>query len=79
MERKVHLLIIFRGVGLLKFLQNKQNTLIRVLVRAEKIHKVVVNHLLQKKDIFCKLEQLKTSNNSWTWAAYDVSDEKAQT
>ena len=63
----------------MKFLKNKQNNLIRVLVRAEKTHKVVVNHLLQAKDIFCKLEQLKTSNNAWTWAAYDVSDEKPET
>lgn len=38
-----------------------------------------MNHLLQKVDIFCKLEQLKTSNNSWTWAAYDISDEKPET
>lgn len=71
--------LIFRGVGQLKFLQNKQNQLIRCLVRAEKTHKVVVNHLLQAKDIFCKLEPLKTSNNAWTWAAYDVSDEKPET
>lgn len=63
----------------MKFLKNKQNQLIRALVRAEKTHKVVINHLLQAKDIFCKLEQLKTSNNAWTWAAYDVSDEKPET
>lgn len=79
MERKVLFVLFFRGVGELKFLQNKQNNLIRLLVRAEKTHKVVVNHLLQAKDIFCKLEQLKTSNNAWTWAAYDVSDEKPET
>jgi len=63
----------------MKFLQNKQSKFIRALVRADKTHKVVVNHYLQSKDIFCKLEQLKTSNNSWTWAAYDVSDEKPET
>ena len=34
-----------------------------------------MNHYVMEKDIFCKLEQLKTSNNSWTWAAYDISDE----
>ncbi len=70
------ILFIFRGVGELKFLKNKQTQLVRVLVRAEKTHKVVMNHLIQAKDIFCKLEQLKTSNNAWTWAAYDVSDDK---
>jgi hypothetical protein len=63
-----------RGVGELKFLKHKTTGVIRVLVRAEKTHKCVMNHLLQAKQIFCKLEQLKTSNNSWTWAAYDASD-----
>lgn len=51
----------------------------RILVRAEKTHKCVVNHFVQKKDIFCQLEQMKTSNNAWTWAAYDISDEKPET
>ena len=37
-----------------------------------------MNHFVINKDIFCKLEQLKTSNNSWTWAAYDISDEKPE-
>jgi hypothetical protein len=77
--RKGSFYFIFRGVGELRFLQNKKNNLIRVLVRAEKTHKVVMNHLIQAKDIFCKLEQLKTSNNAWTWAAYDISDEKPAT
>lgn len=34
---------------------------------------------MQAKQIFCKLEQMKTSNNAWTWAAYDVSDDKPET
>lgn len=37
-----------------------------------------MNHFVIQKDIFCQLEQLKTSNNSWTWAAYDISDEKPE-
>ena len=37
-----------------------------------------MNHFVINKDIFCQLEQLKTSNNSWTWAAYDISDEQPQ-
>ena len=60
-------------------LKHKKTGLLRILVRAEKTHKCIVNHLLQTKDIFCKLEQMKTSNNAWTWAAYDISDEKAET
>ena len=37
-----------------------------------------MNHYVINKDIFCQLEQLKTSNNSWTWAAYDISDEQPE-
>ena len=37
-----------------------------------------MNHFVMQKDIFCKLEQLKTSNNSWTWASYDIADEKPE-
>ena len=37
-----------------------------------------MNHFVICKDIFCQLEALKTSNNSWTWAAYDISDEEPQ-
>ena len=68
-----------RGVGELKFIKHKKSGLIRILVRADKTHKCVMNHLVNRKQIFCQLEQLKTSNNSWTWAAYDISDETPQT
>ncbi len=34
-----------------------------------------MNHYVIKKDIFCDLVQQKTTNNSWTWAAQDISDE----
>ena len=43
------------GVGELKILKNKKTGLQRILVRAEKTHKCIVNHFLQKKDIFCQL------------------------
>jgi hypothetical protein len=38
---------LFRGVGDLKLLKNKSSNKIRLLVRAEKTHKIVANHLLQ--------------------------------
>lgn len=38
-----------------------------------------MNHYVITKDIFCQLQALKTSNNSWTWAAHDISDEKPET
>jgi hypothetical protein len=65
-----------RGVGELRFLRHKVTNFIRVLNRSEKTHKVVVNHLVIKQQTLGDLVQLKTSNNSWTWAAQDYSDEE---
>ena len=69
-------LAYFRGIGALKLLKNKNSGHIRILVRAEKTHKIVVNHLLQKRELLCNLEPMKTSKNAWTWAGYDISDEE---
>ena len=68
-----------RGVGELKLLKNKTSGLIRILLRVPTTHKLAMNHLVHRKQIFCELQQLKTSNNAWTWAAYDISDESPQT
>ncbi len=65
-----------RGVGELRFLKHKVSNMIRILSRAEKTHKCTVNHFPIKQDILGNLEQLKTSNNTWTWAAQDISDEE---
>ena len=63
-------------MGELRFLKHKVNGLVRVLSRTEKTHKVSLNHLPIKHDVLGILEQLKTSNNTWTWAAQDISDDK---
>ena len=68
-----------RGVGELRLLKHNKSNYIRILVRADKTHKCIMNHYVITKDIFCKLEQLKTSNNTWTWAAHDISDESPTT
>lgn len=60
----------------MRFLKHKTNFLVRLLNRAEKTHKVTVNHLPIKHDVLGVLEQLKTSNNTWTWAAQDISDDQ---
>jgi len=44
-----------RGVGELRFLRHKTSNYIRILVRADKTHRVIVNHYIITKDIFCKL------------------------
>ena len=68
-----------RGVGELRFLKHKTSGMIRVLNRAEKTHKCIMNHFtIRQEDVLGKLEQLKTSNNTWTWAAQDISDEVPQ-
>lgn len=63
----------------MRLLKHKTSGYVRVLVRADKTHKCVMNHFVIQKQIFCLLEQLKTSSNSWTWAAHDISDEKPET
>lgn len=65
-----------RGVGDLRLMKHKATNYIRVLVRNEKIHKCVMNHYIMRKDIFCELVNLPTGKNTWTWAAYDISDEE---
>jgi hypothetical protein len=49
MEIEVNNLLINRGVGDLKLLKNKNSGKIRLLMRADKTHKIVANHLLQRK------------------------------
>jgi hypothetical protein len=65
-----------RGKGELRLLKHKTSGMIRLLARAETTHKCIINHFAIRRDeLFGKLEQLKTSNNTWTWAAQDSSDE----
>jgi Ran-binding protein 1 len=63
-----------RGVGELRFLKHKVTHMIRILSRAEKTHKCTINHFPIRQDILGQLEKLKTSNNTWSWAAQDISD-----
>jgi hypothetical protein len=44
-----------RGVGELRLLKHKTSGYIRLLVRADKTRKCLVNHYVLTKDIFCKL------------------------
>lgn len=68
-----------RGKGELRFLKHKTSGLIRILMRAETTHKCLINHyVVSKEEVLGKLEQLNTSNNTWTWAAQDISDEVVQ-
>lgn len=66
-----------RGTGLLKFLKHKISGLIRIVMRAEKTGKCLLNHRVLKQNGACKLEKLQTSNKAWTWIASDFSDQVA--
>jgi hypothetical protein len=64
-----------RGKGELRVLKHKASGMVRLLARADTTHKCILNHYALKGEILGKLEQLQTSNNTWTWAAQDNSDE----
>ena len=67
-----------RGKGELRLLKHKVSGMVRLLARADTTHKCILNHYALQTEYLGKLEQLKTSNNSWTWAAQDNSDENNQ-
>lgn len=67
-----------RGKGELRLLKHKVSGMVRLLARADITHKCILNHYALQTEYLGKLEQLKTSNNSWTWAAQDNSDEANQ-
>ncbi len=47
-------------------------------MRAEKTHKITLNHLLQKREPFCILGELKTAARTCLWICNDFSEEKPQ-
>jgi Ran-binding protein 1 len=63
-----------RGVGDLKFLKNKKNGKIRVVLRQDKTHKVVANFYVSGSNM-CQLTRMKSSDKAWIWTCYDCSDQ----
>lgn len=60
-----------RGKGEVKFLQSKQNSLIRVLLRQDKTFKANLNHIVPDVD----LKSNMGSDKTWTWNAMDYATE----
>ena len=59
-----------RGIGDIRILKHRQHQRMRVLMRQEKIMKVVVNHALDPR---IKLEPNSGSDRSWVWSAFDFA------
>ncbi|XP_048880134.1 E3 SUMO-protein ligase RanBP2-like isoform X2 [Brienomyrus brachyistius] len=64
-----------RGVGNLKFLKNKENGRLRVLMRREQVLKVCANHWINTT---MNLKPLSGSDRAWMWLANDFSDGDAK-
>ncbi|XP_068428477.1 E3 SUMO-protein ligase RanBP2 isoform X1 [Clinocottus analis] len=64
-----------RGVGILKFLKNKSNGRLRVLMRREQVLKVCANHWITT---IMNLKPLAGSDKAWIWMANDFSEGDAK-
>jgi len=62
-----------RGVGILKFLKHNETDWIRIIMRAEKIGKIRLNHRVVKQDNICELKQ-HFNEKAWLWSADDYSE-----
>nr|CAG4642549.1 EOG090X078K [Evadne anonyx] len=60
-----------RGSGHLKLLQNPKTKKVRLVMRREQVLKICANHFVTPE---IKLTEMKSSKNSWIWAAMDHAD-----
>ena len=65
---------IERGVGEVKLLQHRENSMIRVLMRQEKTMKIVANHYVLDYPPYCELQRNAGSEKCWGWSAQDCAD-----
>ncbi|XP_050685892.1 E3 SUMO-protein ligase RanBP2-like isoform X2 [Eriocheir sinensis] len=63
-----------RGIGDFKILIHKQNGKVRLLMRREQVHKLCLNHYLEKD-----LEVRRKDDKTFYWAALDHSEATAKT
>ena len=61
---------IERGVGEVKILKHRENSMVRVLMRQEKTMKIICNHVVDPR---IELEPNVGSDRSWVWSAWDFS------
>lgn len=72
-----------RGVGEAKFLKAHGTEKVRFLARNDKTLRVICNHYILREGKLGtysgplgRIQPLKTAQNTWTWSAYDNSDDK---
>lgn len=61
-----------RGLGQMKLLKHRENSIIRVLMRQEKTMKVIANHVLDPRIVI--MPNAGASDKSWVWNAFDFAD-----
>jgi len=62
---------IERGVGEIKLLKHRENSMIRVLMRQEKTMKIIANHVVDPR---IELEPNVGSDRSWVWSCFDFAE-----
>jgi Ran-binding protein 1 len=65
-----------RGVGDVRFLKHKERGKVRMLMRQEKTHKIIINHLVESRT---ELSPNMGSDRAWVFSCYDFSDGVVET
>ncbi|GMF18743.1 unnamed protein product [Phytophthora fragariaefolia] len=60
-----------RGVGDVRFLKHKEHQKVRLLMRQEKTHKILMNHLVESRT---ELTPNMGSDRAWVFSCYDFAD-----
>jgi len=64
-----------RGVGDVKLLKHKERGKVRMLMRQEKTHKIILNHMVESRT---ELTANMGSDRAWVFSCYDFSDGKVE-
>ncbi|CAH0514834.1 unnamed protein product [Peronospora belbahrii] len=65
-----------RGVGDVRFLKHKEHQKIRMLMRQEKTHKILINHLVESRT---ELTPNMGSDRAWVFSCYDFAEGVVET
>lgn len=60
-----------RGVGDVRFLKHKEHQKVRALMRQEKTHKIIMNHLVDSRT---ELSPNMGSDRAWVFSCYDFAE-----
>ncbi|CAI5744987.1 unnamed protein product [Peronospora destructor] len=60
-----------RGVGDVRFLKHKEHQKVRMLMRQEKTHKILINHLVEART---ELTPNMGSDRAWVFSCYDFAE-----